>query len=137
MSARFWLFSCACAGAALTGGLGLGFYASTPPRMAWSEAALPKASVQQGGDDTALAGMNGPAIIHCKGCGPALADRRRAADMEGWDGMNDPAVRAYEAQDEMAPASYAEPVEAVQTQIAPPQSKTSAEEAPADAAIPY
>ncbi|WP_176592149.1 hypothetical protein [Sphingobium sp. EM0848] len=81
MSARFWLFSSACAGAALIGGYGLGLYATALPRPAM-ETALPDAPAR--GDSAAYdpVALNGPAIVTCKGCGPALADRQMAADRD-------------------------------------------------------
>ncbi|QDC38652.1 hypothetical protein [Sphingobium fuliginis] len=158
MSARFWLFSCACAGGALTGGFGLGLYATTQPRPG-TETSLPQAVSPDGtGYDMGSADLTGPAIVRCDGCGPTLADRQMAADMAGWDGMNDPAVRDYAAQgDEMTP-DHAEPPQTVRTLPASierfangesegsfqpvriaqaPESRTSAEEAPADAALSY
>lgn len=151
MSPRFRLFSSMCAGAAVMGGSGLGFYATTPPK-AGTETVLPQAAMPAGADDgLTLADLTGPAVIHCTGCGPALADRQMAADMAGWDGMDDPAVRDYAAQEELVPASYAEPPPTPATQTLPvsiegdwqpvrmaqaPNSKTPAEEAPADAAVP-
>lgn len=156
MSARFWLFSCACAGAALTGGYGLGLYATTSPKAAL-ETPLPDAAVPE---DTAYdpAELTGPAIIRCKGCGPTLADRQMAADMAGWDGMSDPMVRDYAAQDDPAQVGYAEPPPPARTlpasverfadgesvgSVPPvriaqaPDGRTPAEENPADAAMSY
>jgi len=156
MSARFWLFSLACAGASLTGGYGLGLYATTSPKAA-TETPLPQGALPE---DTAYdpAKLTGPAIIDCKGCGPTLADRQMASDMAGWDGMNDPVVRDYAAQDAVSevddvgppppartlPASIErfaagesegsmQPVKIAQA----PNSRTPAEEAPADAAFSY
>lgn len=164
MSARFWLCALVSAGAALTGGLGLGLYTTTSPKAAWRETELPEAPVQQAGVEMASAGMIGPAIVHCKGCGPTLADRQMAADRAGWDGMNDPVVQHYAAQDEVAPADYAEPPAAPSAQKLPAaiarfasggyegsrqpvtvaqaplpsqDSKTPAEETPADVAVHY
>ncbi|WP_150291116.1 hypothetical protein [Sphingobium estronivorans] len=158
MSARFWLFSSACAGAALIGGYGLGLYVTTPPRAAL-ETPLPQAAVAQGAPDDS-ASLAGPAVIDCKGCGPTLADRQMAADRAGWDGMSDPVVRDYAEQDEAIPVDEGEspppvtartlpaaverfaadesedrrePVRIAQVQ----NSKTPAEEAPADAAWSY
>src|SRR3546814_20855265 len=99
MSARFWLFSCACAGAALTGGFGLGLYATTPPRLG-TETVLPQAVSPDGADyDMMSANLAGPAVVRCDGCGPTLADRQMAADMAGWDGMNDTVVGGSAAAD--------------------------------------
>ncbi|WP_313802221.1 hypothetical protein [Sphingobium sp.] len=161
MSARFWLFSLACAGAALTGGFGLGFYATTPPKIG-TETVLPEAVPPDGSDhDLTSTDLTGPAIIHCKGCGPTLADRRMAVDMvdmAGGDGTNDPMMRDYAAQDEVIPTDEAEPPPAVRTlpesierfaagegedawgsvRVAQVQNdKTPAEEAPADVAVSY
>lgn len=99
MSARFWLFSMASAGAALTAGLGLGFYATTPPRVAFTDYAE---TAPAGGSDAApdLTSLNGPADVRCTGCGPTLADRQMAAMMGGWDGYSDPVVQDYGARDE-------------------------------------
>ncbi len=155
MSARFWLFSCASAGVALTGGYGLGLYATTSPR-AWVETALPEATTRND-PPYETAALSGPAIIHCKGCGPTLADRQMAAEMAGWNGMNDPAVREYASQDEEIPVDVVEPPPRVRTLPASverfvsdeggdwgtvriaqaPDSKTPAEDIPADAAISY
>ena len=91
MSARFWLFSCACAATALTGGYGLGLYATTSPR-AVLETPLPQAAMPEDSPSDP-AGLTGPAVVDCKGCGPTLADRQMAADLANWNGSNDPAVR--------------------------------------------
>src|SRR3546814_14597441 len=79
-----------------------------------------------------------------------------AADMAGWDGMNDPVVRDYAAQDDGMTPDHAEPPRPVRMLPASierfadgegegsfqpvrvaraPDSGTSAEEAPADAAM--
>src|SRR3546814_13259227 len=55
------------------------------------------------------ANLAGPAVVRCDGCGPTLADRQMAADMAGWDGMNDPVVRDYAAQDDGMTPDHAEP----------------------------
>ena len=158
MSTRFLLFSCACAGVALTGGYGLGLYATTSPRAA-VETPLPQAAMVEG---DAPSDLNGPALVECKGCGPTLADRQMAANMAGWDGMNDPVVRDYTAdyvtQDDAMQADYGAPPAPVPTSPASiegfaagegegnwgsvkvaraPDSKTPAGEAPADAVVPY
>ncbi len=99
MSARFWLFSLASAGAALTSGLALGLYATTPPRVAFTDVE-PSYSVSSDpvvttdGPDLA-----GPVEIDCKGCGPTLAQRQMTAMMGSWSGYDDPVVQRYEAQD--------------------------------------
>jgi hypothetical protein len=156
MSARFWLFSLVCAGTALTGGYGLGLYATTQPR-AGMETPLPEAAVpEEAGHDPA--GLTGPATIRCEGCGPTLADRQMAADMAGWDGADDPAWRDYAAREDEDRTGYAEPPPPVRilpasverfaagesegrfqpVRIAQaPDGKTPAEEPPADAAMPY
>lgn len=99
MSARFWLFSMASAGAALAGGLGLGFYAVTPPRaavaayddgMAFSEEAQ--------GMPLDSTGLNGPVEVRCTGCGPTLAQRQMQASYGSWSGYDDPVVQDYEAR---------------------------------------
>ncbi|AMK24994.1 hypothetical protein K426_20325 [Sphingobium sp. TKS] len=156
MSARFWLFSCVSAGVALTGGYGLGLYATTPPKTA-TETPLPEAVLPE---DAAYdpVKLTGPAVIHCKGCGPTLADRQMAADMAGWDGMNDPVVRDYAAQDVVSEADDVEPPPPARTLPASierfvagesegslqpvkiaqaPNSKPPAEDSPADAAFSY
>ena len=99
MSARFWLFSLASAGAALTSGLALGLYATTPPRVAFTDiessySASPDPVIATDGGDLA-----GPEEIDCKGCGPTLAQRQMTAMMGSWSGYDDPAVQRYEAQD--------------------------------------
>lgn len=100
MSPRFWLFSMASAGAALAGGLGLGMYATTSPRVAFTDAATPYSDDQESVAQPEPAALNGPVEITCKGCGPTLADRQMAAMMgSGWSGYDDPVVRDYMAQD--------------------------------------
>ena len=98
MSARFWLFSMASAGAAMAGGLGLGFYATTPPRAAldgYEDSAFLTERGQEATLDTAE--LNGPLEVRCRGCGPTLAQRQMYASYGAWDGYEDPAVRDYEA----------------------------------------
>ncbi|WP_022683305.1 hypothetical protein [Sphingobium bisphenolivorans] len=108
MSARFWLFSLACSGAALTGGLGLGVYATTPQKLPWAETVLPEATIHQDAYDPAE--LTGPAIVKCSGCGPTLADRQMATDMAGWDASNDPMWHDYNSQPNYEQANYdAEP----------------------------
>ncbi|WP_449470761.1 hypothetical protein [Sphingobium chungangianum] len=104
MSPRFWLFSLASAGAALVSGLGLGLYATTPPRLSFTDvqsSSYPASpiSVTQSESSTDLAG---PQEINCKGCGPTLADRQMASMTAGWSGYDDPVVQHYEAQDQQA-----------------------------------
>lgn len=101
MSPRFWLFSMASAGAALAGGLGLGLYATTPPRVAFTDAATSYSDYQENVvEEPEPAALNGPVEITCKGCGPTLADRQMAAMTGGgWSGYDDPVVRDYMAQD--------------------------------------
>ncbi len=99
MSPRFWLFSLASAGAALAGGLGLGMYATTSPRVAFTDAATPYSDYQESVVQPEPAALNGPAEITCKGCGPTLADRQMAMMGGGWSGYDDPVVRDYMAQD--------------------------------------
>ncbi|KXU30161.1 hypothetical protein A0J57_15575 [Sphingobium sp. 22B] len=130
MSARFWLFSCACAGVALTGGFGLGLYATTQPRPG-TETSLPQAVSPDGtGYDMGSADLTGPAIVRCDGCGPTLADRQMAADMAGWDGTLPVSIERFangESEGSFQPVRIAQA----------PESRTSAEEAPADAALSY
>lgn len=98
MSARFWLFSMVSAGAALAGGLGLGFYAVTPPRTAleaYDQSDLTVAQVEEAALNPTL--MSGPEEVRCTGCGPTLAQRQMAADFASWDGYGDPIVEDYEA----------------------------------------
>ena len=103
MSARFRLFSMASAGAALVGGLGLGLYATTPPRVAMSdyEDSVPASGSEEAPVD--MASLTGPTKINCKGCGPTLVQRQMAAMMGGWDGYDDPVVRDYAARDHPPP----------------------------------
>lgn len=103
MSARFWLFSMTSAGAALVSGLGLGFYATTPPRMAFGELEATRPIAQGTDAAPSLADLNGPVEIRCTGCGPTLAQRQMAMMMGGWDGYSDPVVQDYAAQDYGAP----------------------------------
>ncbi|KEQ51631.1 putative uncharacterized protein precursor [Sphingobium chlorophenolicum] len=150
MSARFWLFSLACAGMAMTGGYGLGLYATTTPRAAMGTP-LPEAVMPEDADYDPAA-LTGPAVIHCEGCGPTLADRQMAADMAGWDGAQDPAWRDYAAREDEGQAEFAPPSppasllpasEEREESFQPvriaeaPNGKTPAGEAPADAAIAY
>lgn len=100
MSARFWLFSLASAGAALISGLGLGLYATTPPRTAFTDVETPSYSaspVTEAPSD--VTNFTGPEEITCKGCGPTLADRQMTAMMGSWSGYDDPVVQRYEAQE--------------------------------------
>ncbi|HEX7877375.1 MAG TPA: hypothetical protein VF489_12410 [Sphingobium sp.] len=107
MSARFWLLSMSSAGAALATGLGLGLYATTPPRVALTDHAETRPT---GTSDAApdLTSLNGPAEIRCTGCGPTLADRQMAATMGDWAGYDDPmvqdGVRDDEAPEDLLPA---------------------------------
>ena len=103
MSARFWWFSLTSAGAALASGLGLGLYATTPPRLALSSYESPEPGMKIEENPVDLAGLNGPAEIDCTGCGPTLPQRQMAAMTGGWDGYDDPMVRDYAAQDHAAP----------------------------------
>ena len=103
MSARFWLFSLTSAGAALASGLGLGLYATTPPRMALSGYESTGPVLQSEDTSVDMASLSGPTAIDCKGCGPTLAQRQMAAMTGGWDGYDDPVVRDYAAQDHAAP----------------------------------
>lgn len=104
MSPRFWLFSLASAGAALTSGLGLGLYATTSPRTAaidYEETT----SAARGEEGAALWEItdDGPAEVKCTGCGPTLAQRQMTSMMGNWDGYDDPAVRDYERQEIQLP----------------------------------
>ena len=106
MSARFWLFSLASAGAALTSGLALGLYATTPPRVAFTDF---EPSYSTSSDPIVAADgadLAGPEEIDCKGCGPTLAQRQMTAMMGSWTGYDDPAVQRYEAQDVQADADW-------------------------------
>lgn len=98
MSARFWLFSLASAGAALMSGLGLGLYATTSPRVALQDAPMSLSTTQDNWTDPYPADLNGPAEVRCSGCGPTLAQRQMAAMTGGWNGYDDPVVRDYQAQ---------------------------------------
>ncbi|MFC4592899.1 hypothetical protein [Sphingobium tyrosinilyticum] len=116
MSARFWLFSMASAGAALAGGLALGLYATTPPRIAFTDAEIPYSAQQESASQPDVTGLSGPTDIKCQGCGPTLADRQMAVMMGGgWSGYDDPAVRDYMAQEYSAdddaplPQDYEQP----------------------------
>lgn len=103
MSARFWLFSLASAGVALTGGLGLGLYATTSPRVAMADAEMPLSAIEDSSAPAGSADLAGPMEISCKGCGPTLAQRQMASMMGGWSGYEDPVVRDYMAQAEDSP----------------------------------
>jgi len=100
MSPRFWLFSLASAGSALMAGLGLGLYATTPPRVALADGDAPYSAPQITEAEPDSASLNGPSEIRCTGCGPTLAQRQMAAMVGGgWSGYDDPLVRDYMAQD--------------------------------------
>lgn len=104
MSPRFWLFSLASAGAALTSGLGLGLYATTSPRTAVVDYQEPASATQREEDPSLWAASDdGPTEVKCTGCGPTLAQRQMASLMGSWDGYDDPAVRDYERQDIQPP----------------------------------
>lgn len=109
MSPRFWLSSMAVAGTALVSGFGLGLYATSPQKVAPTEAEFPLSDST--GEDPAYEpyaashGESEPVAINCKGCGPTLADRRFAADMAGWDGSQDPLAQDYMAA-EHSDAAY-------------------------------
>lgn len=110
MSARFWLFSLASAGAALTSGLALGLYATTPPRVAFTDF---EPSYSTSSDPIVAADgadLAGPEEIDCKGCGPTLAQRQMTAMMGSWSGYDDPVVQRYEAQDVQSGTGW-EPLE--------------------------
>ena len=104
MSPRFWLFSLASTGAALVSGLGLGLYATTPPRMSFTdvESSSYSASRFAVAEPESGADLTGPEEISCKGCGPTLAERQMASMTAGWSGYDDPVVQRYEAQDQQA-----------------------------------
>ena len=100
MSARFWLFSMASAGAALASGLGLGLYATTPPRVSFNDVETSYSEPHESMVQPDPASLNGPAEITCKGCGPTLADRQMAAmTADTWSGYDDPVVRDYASHD--------------------------------------
>lgn len=105
MSARFWLFALTMTGAASLGGLGLGFYATTIPHSAATDAISPDVTPVFGQENVSYAGYpvqageSGPTVIHCEGCGPTLSERRLAADMAGWDSYDDPMVQEYMRDD--------------------------------------
>ena len=103
MSARFWLFSLASAGAALASGLGLGLYATTPPRVAMPAVETPLSATQDSGTRAYPTDLNGPTEITCKGCGPTLAQRQMVSMMGGWSGYDDRLTRDYMAQDKDRP----------------------------------
>lgn len=84
-------------------GLALGLYATTPPRVTFTDVALPYSNPQEHVVEPDTSSLNGPTEILCQGCGPTLADRQMAAMMGGaWSGYDDPAVRDYMAQDQWA-----------------------------------
>ena len=93
MSVRFWLFSLASAGTALVSGLGLGLYATTPPRSDTFAQSSPgeqnDSSLRVGTQEQRVSlwsGPNdGPEEIVCIGCGPTLAQRQFAEANGGWD----------------------------------------------------
>ena len=103
MSARFWLFNLASAGAALASGLGLGLYATTPPRIATAGGETRLSATRDSGTQAYPADLNGPTEVRCSGCAPTLAQRQMASMRGGWSGYDDRLTRDYMAQDKDKP----------------------------------
>jgi hypothetical protein len=127
--AHFWMGTGATLGAAAMMGLGLGSYVTSPQRPAADASAY----VDGPTDDQIAAqaalhdAQKGPAVIHCTGCGPTLADRRWRVDMAGLDldgmidGSRDPVVQDYEAArapEDLLPAAPPAPVHPLPPQVA-------------------
>jgi hypothetical protein len=104
---HYWMLSGMTVAVATVMGLSLGAYVTSP-----QSSALPgdAGAVYAQSDDSSVLDYaigpvdHGPGEIRCTGCGPSLADRRRALDMAGLDadgmieGTSDPVVRDYLAQ---------------------------------------
>ncbi|MET0372291.1 MAG: hypothetical protein ABW039_13060 [Sphingobium sp.] len=135
MSTRFWLASSGVVAGAIVAGLSLGAYAVSPPRSAWADDAAATLDVAVG-----AVGSSGvddrPSIhvVHCKGCGPTLAERQRAADLAGLDldsmisETRDPVVLDYAAQDK---AALIEPAPPPPSRLPPMAERLAAANAPA------
>lgn len=109
MSPRSWLCGLASGGATLIGGVGLGLYATTPPRTAFSYD--DPAPTTQSVETVPESDLNGPVEVRCTGCGPTLAQRQMTEMMGGWDGYSDPVVQHYEVQQEAPQNLLNEPVD--------------------------
>lgn len=113
-----WMLSGMTLAAATVMGLGLGVYVTSP-----QSSALPgdggAVYTETGDSDASDYAFNpadhGPSEIRCTGCGPSLAERRSALDMAGLDvdgmidGMSDPVVRDYLAQEAEADTAVPAP----------------------------
>ena len=117
MAGHYWVMSGLTVAAAVTMGLGLGTYATSPqqPRQVdQQEAESNDYAMSSAGSGSDMAADAGPVAIRCSGCGPSLAERRFAADRAAYDsysvdsGRGDPMVQDYLAQDD-APLVLPEP----------------------------
>lgn len=115
---QYWMLSGMTVAVATVIGLGLGAYVTSPQSVALpgDAGAIYAASGDSSLPDYAISPADrGPGEIRCTGCGPSLADRRRASDMAGLDadgmieGTSDPVVRAYLTQGEEADTAFPAP----------------------------
>jgi hypothetical protein len=115
---HYWMLSGMTVAVATVVGLGLGAYVTSPhaPGLPVDAGTVYAASDDSSTPNYAISPADrGPVEIRCTGCGPSLADRRRALDMAGLDadgmieGTSDPIVRDYLAQGEAAEAAFPPP----------------------------
>ncbi|WP_239018757.1 hypothetical protein [Sphingobium terrigena] len=113
-----WMLSGMTVAAATVMGLGLGAYVTSPQTSTLPDdaGAVYADSGDSGASNYATDPVDhGPGEIRCTGCGPSLADRRRALDMAGLDadgmidGTSDPVVRDYLAQGEETDTAFPAP----------------------------
>jgi hypothetical protein len=114
---QYWMLSGMTVAVATVMGLSLGAYVTSPQSTLPSDAGAAYAdSDDSSAHDYAISPADhGPGDIRCTGCGPSLADRRRALDRMGLDadgmieGTSDPIVRDYLAQGEEREAAFPAP----------------------------
>lgn len=101
---RLWMLTAGTVVAAGVMGVSLGAYVTSTPISPLAESA--QAETVDYNDDSSPAPVmaeanteTGPLEVHCKGCGPTLAERRWAKDMAGtgspndnWDTVPEPVV---------------------------------------------
>lgn len=87
---RLWMLSTGTVVAAAMMGVSLGAYVTRTPVSPLAESAQAAAPPDMAADTTPLPPVaemdQGPGEIHCKGCGPTLAERRWMKDMAGTQG---------------------------------------------------
>ncbi len=101
---RLWMLSAGTVVAAGVMGVSLGAYVTSTPISPLAESAQAE-TVDYNDDSTSPPAVadsiaeTGPVEIHCKGCGPTLAERRWTKDMAGvgtpndnWDTVPEPVV---------------------------------------------